>query len=191
MASESFLWDTCVIYRWFNPSPVEYKDHIKAFLKDAEEKKVEIFVSTISLAEIGPSKMGKSGLSPRQVLSSMSKALVFVDTTPDIMSLAGHLRDQTYRHTEGPDDKAASRSLSLGDSIHLATAVALREEYGVQNLSFHTFDEGKRKDSEIGKKTVPMIGFQNWCRDCHDDEEVRRVIDLSRNKPVHPSCPLP
>lgn len=191
MASQSLLWDTCIIYRWFNGNPAAYTDHIQQFLKDAEERKVEIFISTISLAEIGPSKMGKSGLNPRQVVGSMSKSLVFVDPTPDIMSLAGHLRDQTYRHMEGPADTAPVRPLSLGDSIHLATAVALREEFGVQNLTLHTFDEGKSRSSETGKKTVPMIGFQNWCRGCENDEEVQKVIDLSRSKPVHPLCPLP
>jgi hypothetical protein len=160
-------------------------------LTDAGEGKVDIFVSTISLAEIGPSKMGKSGLRPIEVLNSISKAIVLVDPTPDIMSVAGHLRDQTYRLIGEPETTAPKRNLSLGDSIHIATAIALREEFGVQNLVLHTFDEGKSKDSEIGKKTVPIIGFQNWCRDCGNDEEVMKAIEIKRGKPEHPSCPLP
>lgn len=191
MASNAFLWDTCVIYRWFNGQPPEYVDHIQSYLKELEEKKCEVYVSTITLAEIAPSKMGKSGLTTSQVLASMSKSFILIDTSPDIMSLAGHLRDQTYQHVDGPDEKAAKRHLSLGDSIHLATAVALREEFGVQNLSLHTFDEGKKRDGESGKKTVPIIGYHNWCRGCEVDEEVQKVISISRSKPVHPLCPLP
>ncbi len=191
MAVNAFLWDTCLVYRWFNGRPPEYVDHIEKFLEEAKGTKSEIYVSTVTLAEIAPSKMGKSGLSPGQVLASMSKSFILFDTTPDIMSLAGYLRDQRYRHVDGPENKAATRQLSLGDSIHLATAVALKEEFGVQNLSLHTFDEGKKRDGESGKKTVPIIGFQNWCRDCQNDEEIQKVISLQRTKPVHPQCPLP
>ena len=191
MVVNSFLWDTCVVYRWFNGVPAEYVDHIERFLEEASSKKCEIYISTVTLAEIAPSKMKKTGLNPSQVLASMSKSFIIVDTSPDIMSLAGHLRDQQYRHIDGPDDKAATRHLSLGDSIHLATAVALREEFGVQSLGLHTFDEGKKRDGETGKKTVPIIGFHNWCRNCADDEEVQKVISLAKTKPVHPQCPLP
>lgn len=191
MASSAILWDTCVIYRWFNGAPSDYVDHIEAYLRDAKSRSCEIYISTVTLAEIAPSKMGKTGITPSQVLASMSNAFVLIDTTPDIMSLAGHLRDQTFRQVDGPDDRAATRGLSLGDSIHLATAVALREEFGVQNLSLHSFDQGKRRDGETGKKTVPIVGFQNWVRDCQSDEEIQKVISIPRTMPEHPQCPLP
>ena len=93
MAAKAFLWDTCVIYRWFNGVPNEYLDHIAKYLEELESKKSEVYISTITLAEIRSSKMGKSGLSPTQVLAGMSGSFVFIDTSPDIMSLAGHLRD--------------------------------------------------------------------------------------------------
>lgn len=191
MALTSYLWDTCVLYRWLNGIPNEYVDHIGKFLEDLESKKCEIFVSTITLAEIAPSRMGNSGLSPVQVLRSISKSFIMIDTMPDIMSLAGHLRDQKYRPVDGPDRLAFPRPLGLGDAIHLATAVALREEFGVQNLKFHTFDQGKKPDAESGKKSVPMLGFDSWCRDCGLDEEVQKVIAIPKTKPIHDNCPLP
>lgn len=191
MSSSALLWDTCVVYRWFNGIPREYLDHIEKYLEESDIGKREIYISTITLAEIRPSAVGKTGLSPNQVLSAMNKSFVLVDPTPDIMSLAGHLRDQKFRHTSMPDSKAAHRTLSLGDSVHLSTAVALREEFGVQGLSLHSFDQGKSKDAETGKKTVPIVGFESWCRDCSDDEEIQKVINLPRKKPEHPLCPLP
>lgn len=159
MAANAYLWDTCVIYRWFNSASADYVDHIHKYLEEADRKSCEIFISTITLAEIAPSKMGKSGLAPAQVLSSMSKSFVLFDTSPGIMSLAGHLRDQRYRHVDGPEDKAASRSLSLGDSIHLATAVALQDEFGVQNLKLHTFDEGKNATVKQGRRPSQSLDF--------------------------------
>lgn len=191
MATKAYLWDTCIVYRWFNGVPPEYVDHIQKFLEDIASKNCEVYISTVTLAEISPKKMGKTGLTPTQVITSMSKSFIQVDTSPDIMSLAGHLRDQTYRHVDGPDEKAPSRLLSLGDSIHLATGIALREEFGVQNLTLHSFDEGKRRDGETGKKTVPIVGFHNWCRDCEDDEEIQKAIAIPKSKPVHPQCKIP
>lgn len=191
MASKAYLWDACILYRWLNGQPPEYLDHIEKHLDEASSGSVDIYISTITLAEIKPSNMGKSGLTPSQVISNISSSFVYIDTTPDIMSLAGYLRDQTYQHVDGPITRAATRPLGLGDSIQLATAVALREEFGVQNLTLHTFDEGKRKDGEEGKKCVPLIGLENWCRECAKDEEVQRVLSVPRKKPDHPSCPLP
>tara|TARA_Y100000815_G_C13326558_1_gene494383 strand:- start:366 stop:1049 length:684 start_codon:yes stop_codon:yes gene_type:complete len=191
MPADAFLWDTCVIYRWFQPNATDYVEHIKKHLEDCTARRSEIYISTITLAEVRPSIIGKRDLSPRQVIEMMSGSFIFIDTSPDIMSLAGHLRDQTYQDTRMPQNRASTRPLSLGDSIHLATAVALREEFGVQNLTFHTFDQGKRKDTEDGGKTVPMIGFHNWCRDCRDDEEVQKVLSVPKKLPAHPLCPLP
>ena len=191
MAANALLWDTCVVYRWFNGIPPEYVDHIEKYLEDSASGKCDIYISTVTLAELRPSTVHKTGMSPSQVLSAMSKSFLLVDTTPDIMSLAGYLRDQKFRQIAVPESKSASRNLSLGDSIHLATAVALREEFGVQDLSLHSFDQGKSRDGETGKKTVPIVGFESWCRDCSSDEEIQKVISLPRKKPEHPLCPLP
>jgi hypothetical protein len=190
VADKAFLWDACVLYRWLNEKPAEYIDHIGKYLEEAPGT-VGLYVSTITLAEIRPSAVNREGLTPSQVLAGISGSFVLIDTSPDIMSLAGYLRDRTYRHIDGPADRAPGRPLGTGDAIQLATAVALREEYGVQNLTLHTFDEGKKKDGIEGKRGVPIIGFENWCRDCVDDEEVQKVISVPRKKPVHPSCPLP
>lgn len=191
MAGMALLWDTCVLYRWFQPVQTDYIDHIQKYLEDCKSGSVDIYLSTVSLAEIRPSTIKHSGLTPIQVLSAISGSFIMVDTSPDIMSLAGHLRDQHYRHIDGPENRAATRPLSVGDSIHLATAVALREEFGVQNLTVHSFDEGKRRDTEEGKKTVPMIGYESWIRDCANDEWVQKVVSIERKKPEHPLCPLP
>ena len=191
MASESILWDTNILYRWFQPEGTDYVDHIKKYLEESALGEVDIYISTITLAEIRPSAISKIGMSPLQVLSAISASFIPIDTSPDIMSLAGYLRDQRYREINVPESKASSRPLGTGDAIHLATAVALREEFGVQNLTLHSFDEGKSKSTEEGSKTVPILGFEKWCRDCADDEEIQKVISVPKKKPEHPACPLP
>jgi len=185
------LWDTCVLYRFLNGHPPEYLDHLEEWLKELSAGKTQIFLSTVALAEIRPSRVKDTGKTPAQIVNAISAAFRFVAPTSDIMSLAGYLRDQRYRQTDGPEDRAADRVLSLGDSIHLATGVALREEFGVQELILHSFDEGKNKGGESGKRNVPIVGFHNWCRDLQGDEEVQKVLELTIKKPDHPSCKLP
>lgn len=191
MAATSLLWDTCVLYRWLNGQPTEWLDHIEAHLSDLQSGKTDIFLSTTVLAEMRPSKVKKTGKTPLQVIQAVNSAFKYVPPSPDIMSLAGHLRDQQYVHVDGPAEKAVTRELSLGDAIHLATAVALQEEFGVQNLIVHSLDEGKKRDGQIGRKTVPVVGYHNWCRTNGDDEEVQRVLSLKISKPVHQTCQIP
>lgn len=192
MPTTSYLWDTCVLYRLLQGSPTPFVDHIEKHLEDCLNSKCEIYISSISLAEIRPSAINRPGLSPIQVLSSISSNFIVIDTSPNIMSLAGILRDQKYQQSDGPESRAAERPLGLGDAIQLSTAVSLREEFGVQNLTFHSFDEGKRRDSESGgKKTVPMIGFEKWCRACSDNETVQKVISVPKKLPEHPLCQVP
>lgn len=191
MGKNAFLWDACVLYRWLNGSPADYVDHIGKYLEEAKSGSIDLYLSTITLAEIRPSRMKSPELTPDQVVSRISNSFIMIGTSPDIMSLAGYLKDRPYRHIDGPPDKAASRPLGTGDAIQLATAVALREEFGVQNLTIHSFDEGKKKDSAEDSKCVPIIGFEKWCRDCSSDEEIQKVISVPRKKPEHPLCPLP
>lgn len=191
MAHSAYLWDACVLYRWLNGSPSDYVDHIGKYLEESASGMVDLYISTITLAEIRPSAINKHGLTPIQVVSSISRSFIMIDTSPDIMSLAGYLRDQSYQHMDGPSDRASKRPLGTGDAIHLATAVALKEEFGVQDLTLHSFDEGKKRGTIDGKKGVPIIGFEKWCRNCLNDKEVKKVISIPRKKPEHPACPLP
>jgi hypothetical protein len=73
------------------------------------------------------------------------------------MSSAGYLRDRTYHHTDGPEGRSAIRPLGTDGAVQLATAVALEEEYGVQNLSLHSSDEGKKKD-----RVEEKMRADNW-----------------------------
>ncbi len=166
-------------------------DHISAYVADAEAGRVKIHMASITLAELRPSMVNLPGETPVNIINRLCSFAIMVDTSPDIMSLAGVLKDNTYIcSTDAPKAKPRSRPLSTGDAIQLATAIDLRETWGVQGLVMHTFDEGKRKSTEDGR-TVPMIGFHNWCKGLEDNEAVSLVRELKRIKPVHTSCPIP
>jgi hypothetical protein len=96
------------------------------------------------------------------------------------MRLASELRSLIYTKTRG------ERRLHTADAIHLASALALIDDYGVALEAFHTFDKsGKR--GEDGGKGVPLIGYQDWCEQCGDDPLARRVINMSLTQPLHPN----
>lgn len=187
----NIFWDACVLYRFLRREPVDFVDHISAYVADAEAGRVKIHMASITLAELRPSIVNLRGETPVNIINRLCSFAIMVDTSPDIMSLAGLLKDNKYIcSTDGPKSPERSRPLSTGDAIQLATAIDLRETWGVQGLVMHTFDEGNRRSTEDGK-TVPMIGFHNWCKGLEDNEKVNLVKELKRTKPVHASCPLP
>ena len=69
-------------------------------------------------------------------------AVVPQDADPNIMTLSGRLRDLPYKKGD-----SNNRRLSTPDAIILATAIHLRDVYGVAFTAFHTFDGGGKKDS--------------------------------------------
>jgi hypothetical protein len=65
------------------------------------------------------------------------------------------LRSLTYTKTGGV------RKLHTPDAIHLASAPALVESYGIGELeAFHTFDGGKSRG--IDGPGTPLLGFETW-----------------------------
>lgn len=189
---KNIFWDSCVLYRFLKNEPAEYTDHIAAFVKDAEEGRVKVHMASIALAELRPSIVNLAAESPVQIINRLCSFATMIDTSPDIMSLAGVLKDKRYVcGTDHENAAERARPLSTGDAIQLAAAIDLRESWGVQGLEFHTFDEGKRSSKEDGGRTVPMIQFHNWCKGLESDPEVNLVKEMKRTKPIHQSCPLP
>lgn len=187
----NIFWDACVLYRFLCQAPVDYVDHIAAYVADAEAGHVRVHMASITLAELRPSAVNLAGHTPAGIINKLCAFAIMIDTSPDIMSLAGLLKDNQYIcSTDHENAKERKRPLSTGDAIQLATAIDLREHWGVQGLEFHTFDEGKRSSKEEGK-TVPMIGFHNWCKGLENNEQVMLVKELKRMKPIHDSCRLP
>lgn len=190
-SGKHILWDTCVLYRWLTGFPVEYVDHINRFVADAKSGDVDIYLSSIALAEIRPSIIKHPDETPAGLISKLCSFLKVVDTVPDIMSLAGLLRDNTYIcATDHPNAPERKRELSTGDAIQLATAIWMKEYAGVQNFEFHTFDDGKGRNSVEGR-AVPMLSYHNWCKGLDDIECVQLAKELKRQKPSHPLCALP
>jgi hypothetical protein len=159
-------------------------------LSDAVAGKTNIFISSISLAELRPSRIQMPGMTPVMVLSRLFSVIKVIDANPDVMSMAGVLKDNRFVAHDQPKVKERTRELGTGDAIQLATALWMAEVAGVKDLVFHTFDDGKARNSIEGK-CVPLLSFQNWCKGLDGSELVQSAKSLKRSRPEHRMCPLP
>lgn len=180
----NYFWDSCVFSAFLRDEKTAYDvDSIEQYLGEARDGKCRIYSSTMSSAEVLPSQL-KSGAvaSFEAFLEDFKGAIIPIDPNPNIMSLAGLLRDLPYK--KGGSTK---RRLGTPDAVMLASAIHLQEAHGVLLTCFHTFDKGKKKDAE-GNGSVPLIGYETWCEDFTPVQMAlaTRVIDMKRIEPIHP-----
>lgn len=179
----NLFWDSGVFTAYLCDQKDAYDvASIEKYLAEAKAGEVRIYTSTMASAEVLPSRLTKVG-SFEEFLADFHGAVTTIDPTPNVMRLSGRLRDLPYRK-----GKSTSRRLSTPDAIILATAIHLRDDYKVQIDAFHTFDGGGRKDIE-GHGSIPMLGYEDWCEGFDPDQlkYARQVIDLPREKPIHPA----
>lgn len=175
-----YYWDTCVFVAHLADEREAYGsviDDIGQFLEESG-KDCMIHCSTITMAEITRAHT-KGDKDFDEFMKLWGGGIVPYSPAPNTMRLASELRGLVYTKTKG------ERKLHTPDAIHLASALTLIDDYGVQLEAFHTFDKGGKRDPE--GKGVPLIGFEEWCEQCGDDPLARRVIDLNRTQPLHPN----
>jgi len=145
------FWDSCVFIAFLNDEHTAYDvGSIKQYLEEARDGKHVIYTSTIALAEIRPSFI--QGSKKHETFNDFSEdfkgAIVLVDASPNLMSLAGRLKDLPYKKAN-----SKHRHLATGDAIMLASCLHLANVNGVHVDHFHTFDDGK---SAPRRRVSPM-----------------------------------
>jgi predicted nucleic acid-binding protein len=178
-----YYWDACVFLAYLNKEASYgiHIDHIDQFLDDAKAGHCRLYTSTITLAEITKLNLKSPEYGNfSEFLVNFRSVIVPVDPNPQAMLKASHLRGMIYTKTTG------KRKLATPDAIHIATAMALGDTFGVTLDAFHTFDAGAGKGGPDGPG-LPILGYEEWCEQCSDDETVKRVIAMKRVKPTHPA----
>jgi hypothetical protein len=186
----AYLWDSCCFIRFVTRQPPDYNGDLGQFVADARAGKVKIFYSTIVYTEFRPrhfrgTKYGEIS----EFFADFSKAFQPIEPNPNILMWSGRLRDAEPVNPSDPKiEEDLKRRVGAGDSIHLATAVYLRDTYGYSDVVMHSFDRGISKTSE--GRCVPIVGFERWFPSGKRIPEVQAVCDLPRMEPKHPSPDL-
>jgi hypothetical protein len=183
------FWDSCIFYAYFQNNPAYAGDiaSIEQYLLDAKRGSTAIYTCSVALAEVVPSAFSGGNFGGfADFLSEFQGSITLVDLNPNVMMLAGRLKDIRYKKGD------AFRVLGTGDAIMLAACIHLKEAYSTQVDAFHTFDAGKTRGLD-GGKGMPLLGFESWCGELSGEDRVltQRVISIPRSRPLHPCPSLP
>lgn len=186
----NLFWDSCVFIRYLTENPSELVGDIEQYIKDAREKRIKIHFSTIAFTEVRPRYLRPKGFgSAAQFFTELGSAFCPFDPNPNILSLAGLIRDCDPTNPTDPNvGEENKRSIGTPDAIQLATCLYLQDVCWLSDIVFHTFDQGKGKNWE--GKCVPLIGFERWFPSSGRTPQIERVCQLSRCMPKHPTPDL-
>jgi predicted nucleic acid-binding protein len=179
-----YYWDTCIFVAHINEDRSAYGGHIddiRQFVDEAKEGKCKIHYSPITIAEFDRQKIKTAQYGTfSDFLRDFKGAFMPVAPDPNVMAVAAELRSLEYRKNTG------KRYMHTPDAIHLASALALTEAYGLAKLeAFHTFDNGSNSNG------VPLLSYPEWCETCSNDPLAQKIINMNRSKPLHPEKKLP
>jgi predicted nucleic acid-binding protein len=182
------FWDSCVFTAFLRNEHAAYDvNSIEQYLMESRDGNHRIYTSSLVFAEVLPSSIIKTDIgSFSDFVDDFRGAIIIIDASPDVMQLAGRLRDLPYKKGTSP-----GRRLATPDAIMLASAVYLVQVFGVNIDHFHTYDDGKSRGPE--GRSVPLLSYQDWCEGFTPDQAtaVKPVLDLDRCRPIHPSPRLP
>ena len=187
-SSTSLFWDSCVVIRYLTGTPLGHHADIDLFLSEAMQSKRTIYVSSMMVPEVKPHQLRLQGFNNFQdLVNAYQGAFTIINPNMNILMQAARLRDYSY-YPEKMQKNEKKRVLAGMDSVHLATCLYVRDVLGVQDIVFHTFDDGKGKNYE--EKAVSLLNYQNFCKHLSNDPDVLAVCALPRQRPVHPERPL-
>jgi len=181
-------WDSCIFIRFLTGTPSEYVNDIADFILESRpgnprNQKRTIYFSTLTFTEILQEHFVGQGFgSIRDFFDDLGAAFVPVSPDPNIMIMAGALRSVKTVNPKGPKEK--SRVLGTPDSIHLATCLYLQSTLGIDDLVFHSLDNGRGASWE--GKCVPILSFERWYPPETRTTLIDQVCALKRRKPEHP-----
>jgi len=185
---DNLFWDSCVFIRYLTGNPDHRLTDIGEFIRDAQKGQRRIWFSTIAFTEIRPSHLKLKGYgSVADFMEDMAGAFTPIDPNPNILMMAGEMRDVRPLHPQA-DPKAQQRTLGTPDAIHLASCLHVRDVLGVQDIVFHTFDNGKGSVWE--GKCVPLLSFQDWYKNGKSHQHIAAVCALPRKEPIYPQLGL-
>lgn len=131
-----FYWDTNIFFEYLKgePAPELQRQAITDLLEENKRKQNKICTSSMTHVEVVPRKLPAD--KEREYWARFNSMHFFdIEVDRSVIMLAREIRNFYYQEK---DFKGSYRLMSVGDSIHLATAI-------IHNVSeFHTRDKNSR-----------------------------------------------
>lgn len=107
-----------------------------------------------------------------------------ISPIPPIMKRAGVLRGFNFRRDDAQEGEK-NRVLTVADAIQLATCLYVKENFGISDIEFHTFDDGKGRNYEVtlDDKVVSLLRFEEYAGQHRHNTDIDAVCRLKRIKP--------
>ena len=178
-----------MLLRHANDDSGDVSADIQTILDEAtgSSPKRTLWISSILFAELRP-----SSLAPQARFQSVDELARYIRSIatvvvpdPNIMLMAARLRDIDWsRPKRMPNEKP--RRLTLGDAVHLSSAIWVKKGSRVNDLEFLTFDNSSKSNSETGPgtKPLPLLSVEDYCDGISDNSDAMDVLRLVRVKPI-------
>lgn len=186
--SLNHFFDTNVLLRHANDDSGHEAQDIDKILRESvgPGKKRNIWISSVLLAELRPSNFVPGKFESVDDLGAYIRSVATV-VTPDFATMmrVARLRDLKWcRPNSQAGEKA--RQMTLGDAIHIASAIWVKEVVGVKDLEFLTFDDGKSDSDELDpeSKSLSLLRLEDYTDGMAGNADVRAAVMLRRIKPI-------
>ncbi|MFN3627964.1 MAG: type II toxin-antitoxin system VapC family toxin [Parvibaculum sp.] len=189
-SSSNHFIDTNVLLKHANDDSGEFSADIETILSEAagSNPKRTLWVSSVLFGELRPSSLRPGKFEDIEGLAKYIRSIAtVVAPDPYAMLRAARLRDLKW--TKPPEKRGNGelvRGMTLGDAIHIASALWVKEGWKVGDLEFLTFDNSSDKSIETdpGTKSLPLLSLDKFTYEIGNDPDVLAVVRLPRLKPV-------
>ena len=181
---------TNVILRHAGGASGEAEEHIDRILTQAAIAKRRVWISSMLFAELRPSMFVPGRFNTFHDFTRYLRSLAtLVTPDPNTMLRVGRLRDARWqRPADVREAHEKPRTISLSDSIQIASALWVKEAAGVAGLKFLMFDEWDRNEARGGAR-LSLLRLQDYAQDAGADSDVMAAVRLTRVQPLSPMRP--
>jgi hypothetical protein len=171
-------------------NPPGDKADLETMLRMARNGELRIWHSTLIYTEVRPALLEQGNFeNVEHLVSDMEGVLLPVSPNPNVMMVAGKLRDHQFKRPDGIRQATEkNRVMSVPDAIQLATCLHLRDDRGIPQIEFHTFDDGRGKNYE--ERAVSLLRLEEYSSHLKDVPEIQQACALPRLKPILPQAGL-
>jgi len=183
-----------VLLQHANDASSPYSSDIAAILEQATGNSPTrtLWVSNVIFAELRPKSFVPGKFKSVDELANYIRSVAtVVSPDPNAMLRAARLRNVDWqRPGRMPNEKP--RCMTLGDAIHLVSALWVKEACQVNDLEFLTFDNstGTSVETDPRTKALPILSIEDYTHEIGDDPDVVAVVRLPRLYPALRQQPL-